>query len=54
MNGATQKKKIYSHCVKLISDFGEIRCSDLQVMLLGIYDFRENRRTGVAVLLLEI
>jgi hypothetical protein len=27
-----------------MSDFGEIRHSDMHVMLLDIYDFRENRR----------
>jgi len=34
-----------------MSDFGEIGCSDLHVMLLGIYDFQENRhRCGRASL----
>jgi len=36
----------YLHSAHLISDFGEISCSDLHVMLLGIYNIRENRRRG--------
>lgn len=38
--------EFYPYSVHLMSDFGEISCSDLRVTLLVIYDFHENRGRG--------